>query len=104
MNQNFTYIDAIDNIVMIEGIVRFATITLSRGTADKPQGVRTGGLALSLPAFLRMYEQMGRVVNNMAEQGMIKRKDAPAAAVAAPEVPAEPAEASPATGKGSRKR
>lgn len=101
MNQNFTYIDAIDNIVMIEGIVRFDTITLSRGTGDKPQGIRTGGLALSLPAFLRTYEQMGRVVSNMAEQGMIKRKDA---AVPAPEVPTEPAEATPATGKGSRKR
>ena len=99
MNQNFTYIDAIDNIVMIEGIVRLDTITLSRGTEDKPQAVRTGGLALSLPAFLRTYEQMTRVVNNMADQGVIKRKETPEQAPAA-NVAAD----NQATGKGSRKR
>ena len=101
MNQNFTYIDGIDNIVMIEGIVRFDTMTLTRGAADKPQASRTGGLALSLPAFLRTYEQMGRVVNNMAEQGMIKRKDVPTAAPAA-DIPS--AETSQSSAKSSRKR
>lgn len=104
MNPGFTYVDGIDNIVMIEGIVRFDMMTLSRGTADKPQASRTGGIALSLPAFLRTYEQMGRVVNNMVEQGMIKRKDAPAAAPAVAEPVAAPVQDAEAAGKASRKR
>ncbi len=100
MNHGFTYVDGIDNIVMIEGIVRFDMMTLTRGSTEKPQASRTGGIALSLPAFLRTYEQMGRVVENMAEQGMIKRKDA---AQAAPAV-AAPAEVADAAAKASRKR
>lgn len=108
MNQSYTYVDGIDNIVMIEGIVRLDMITLARGTNDKPSPTKTGGIALSLPAFIRTYQQMGNVMDNMVKQGLIKRRDAEGVAPDVNVVEVSPnadaTDAAPSPAKNIRKR
>ncbi len=75
MTQNYQYIDGIDQIVLVDGVVRFDLVTLTKGETSQPAPVRAGGMALSVAAFLRTHEQMGKVVSSMMNQGVITRKD-----------------------------
>lgn len=75
MNNNFQYIDGIGNIQIAEGVVRLDVLMMTRIEGDKSTAEKVGGLAMSLPAFLRSFNQMNLVVNKMLEQGMLKRND-----------------------------
>lgn len=75
MNNNFQYIDGIGNIQIAEGVVRLDVLMMTRIEGDKSTAEKVGGLAMSLPAFLRSFNQMNLVVNKMVEQGMLKRNE-----------------------------
>jgi hypothetical protein len=75
MNNNFQYIDGIGNIQIAEGVVRLDVLMMTRIEGDKSTAEKVGGLAMSMPAFLRSFNQMNLVVNKMLEQGMLKRND-----------------------------
>lgn len=75
MNNNFQYIDGIGNIQIAEGVVRLDILMMTRIEADKSTAEKVGGLAMSLPAFLRSFNQMNLVVSKMVEQGLLKRND-----------------------------
>jgi hypothetical protein len=75
--------DGISNIVMVDGIIRFDLVTIAKTTQppqkDLPPPVETiAAVATSLQGFLRIHEQMTNVVNNMVEQGLIKKNPPPA--------------------------
>lgn len=72
---NHYYIDGINNISLIDGVVRMDMVTLSKGTEQSPQIVTSGHLCMSTRALLRTYQQMGEIVNSMQQQGLIKKKD-----------------------------
>lgn len=75
MNNNFQYIDGIGNIQIAEGVVRLDVLMMTKFDAEKTSAEKVGGLAMSLPAFLRSFNQMNQVVNKMIEQGLLKRND-----------------------------
>lgn len=75
MNNNFQYIDGIGNIQIAEGVVRLDVLMMTRIEGDKSTAEKVGGLAMSLPAFLRSFNQMNLVVNKMVEQGLLKRNE-----------------------------
>ena len=88
MNNNFQYIDGIGNIQIAEGVVRLDVLMMTRIEGDKSTAEKVGGLAMSLPAFLRSFNQMNLVVNKMVEQGMLKRNDGEVASGQAADVAA----------------
>ena len=75
MSNNFQYIDGIGNIQIAEGVVRLEVLMMTRIEGDKSTAEKVGGMAMSLPAFLRSFNQMNQVVNKMVEQGMLKRNE-----------------------------
>ena len=80
MNNHFQYIDGIGNIQIAEGVVRLDVLMMTRIEADQSTAEKVGGLAMSLPAFLRSFNQMNLVVSKMVEQGLLKRSDGEVAA------------------------
>lgn len=75
MTINNQFVDNINNIVLIDGVIRMDLITLSRGTQEKPQAVTSGQLCMTTRAFLRAYQQMTEVLADLEKQGLIKKKD-----------------------------
>jgi hypothetical protein len=67
------YVDGFGNIQLAEGVVRLELVTLSKIEGNNSSVEKVGGLAMSMPAFLRSFNQMTTVVNKMVEQGLITR-------------------------------
>jgi hypothetical protein len=75
--KNSIYVDGVSNIVMVDGVVRFDLVTLATTQAlpkdTPPQLEVVTSVATTLPGFLRLHEQILGAVNNMIEQGLIKK-------------------------------
>jgi hypothetical protein len=84
MSTQYTYVDGIDSISMVDGVVRFELVTISQINGDKAQANKVGGMAMSVQGFVRTYDQMTQVVNKLVEQGVLKKRDALEAAPEAP--------------------
>lgn len=78
MTKAHQYIDGVDQVTLIDGVVRFDLIGISQIQDGKVNAHHAGGLAMSIQGFLRMHEQMSRVIDKMVAEGILK-KNAPAA-------------------------
>jgi hypothetical protein len=74
------FIDGIGNFSLSDGVIRFDLVGLEQGSGEKPAAVKVGGMAMTLPGYLRMVDQMNQIINKMVEQGVLKRNEPPAAA------------------------
>jgi hypothetical protein len=84
MSTQYTYVDGIDSISMVDGVVRFELVTISQINGDKAQANKVGGMAMSVQGFVRTYDQMTQVINKLVEQGVLKKRDALETAPEAP--------------------
>lgn len=88
--KNSIFIDGIANIVLVDGVVRFDLVTLANnGPAPQkdvpPKVDLVSSVATTLPGFLRLFDQMQGVINNMVAQGLLKKNPTPdATPLAAP--------------------
>ena len=73
----YVFIDGLGPVNMIEGVVRMELLSITGVEKEKVNTVRTGGLAVSLSGFLKMHEQMGRVIEEMAQKGVIQKRELP---------------------------
>ena len=71
----YAFIDGLGTVNMIEGVVRMELLSITGVEKDKVTTERTGGLAVSLSGFLKMQEQMGRVIEEMAQKGVIQKRE-----------------------------
>lgn len=71
--QTTIYADGIANTQLIDGVVRFDLIRMILADDDKMKLQTTGAIALSLPAFLRAYDQLGNLINALVEKGQIQK-------------------------------
>lgn len=71
------FADSIVNINMAEGVVRFELVTLGPPVGeDKKIPMReVGSIATSLPGFLRMHEQMSKVIEELVKQGILSKAE-----------------------------
>lgn len=76
MSTQYTYVDGIDSISMVDGVVRYELVTISQINGDKAQANKVGGMAMSVQGFVRTYDQMTQVINKLVEQGVLKKRDA----------------------------
>jgi hypothetical protein len=74
IENKYAFIDGLGPINMIEGVVRMELISITGVEKDKVSTERTGGLVISLSGFLKMHEQMGRVIEEMAQKGVIQKR------------------------------
>ena len=71
---SFTFIDGIGPINMIDGVIRIDLLTVSEIQKEKITTEKIGGLALTLNSFLKMHEQMNKIVEEMAQKGVIQKR------------------------------
>ena len=73
------YTDGVSNITLIDGVVRFDLIKITQAQEGKAAVQPITTLAISLPAFLRLHDQLNSAISKMVEQGVIKKNtEAPA--------------------------
>ena len=69
------YADGVANVALIDGVVRFDLMSLTQVENEKAQARTVGSLAVSLPALLRIHEQIGRVVEDMVKKGVLTKRE-----------------------------
>ncbi len=72
--KSFTFIDGIGPINMIDGVMRIDLLSVSEIQKEKIISQKVGGLALTLNSFLKMHEQMSKIVEEMAQKGVIQKR------------------------------
>jgi hypothetical protein len=70
------YTDGIANIAFHDGVVRVELITTRQVDKDKQEMTPAGSIAMSLPALLRVHDQLGKTIENMMERGILTKKAA----------------------------
>jgi hypothetical protein len=78
-SNSFNYIDGVGAINMSDGVVRMDMLSITGFENDKPVVGRSGGLAISMIGFVRMHEQMAKVVEDMVQKGLLQKRDQQAA-------------------------
>jgi hypothetical protein len=59
---------------MIDGVIRIDLLSVTDIQKEKIATQKIGGLALTLNSFLKMHEQMNKIVEEMAEKGVIQKR------------------------------
>jgi hypothetical protein len=69
------FADSIVNISMAEGVVRFDLVSFGQPVAEEKKIPikEVAGVATSLPGFIRMHEQMSKVVEELVKQGVLNK-------------------------------
>ncbi|TAF12621.1 MAG: hypothetical protein EAZ74_06920 [Alphaproteobacteria bacterium] len=68
------YTDGIANIAFHDGVVRLELVTTRQVDKDKQEMTPAGSVAISLPALLRVHNQLGKAIENMVERGILSKK------------------------------
>ena len=68
------YTDGIANIAFHDGVVRLELVTTRQVDKDKQEMAPAGSIAMSLPALLRVHDQLGKAIENMVERGILTKK------------------------------
>ncbi len=104
--QTTIFSDGLANIRMVDGVLRFELINITAQPApDKLDVQSVGSVAMTLQGLVRTYNQLSGVMNQLTQQGLLKRSEpgaeqpqAAAPAVAAPAAaPAAIPQAAPST-------
>ena len=67
------YCDGIGAFSMSEGVVRLELVCLTQGADRKATPQPAGTLAMSLPGFVRAYQDMEKIINKMIADGVLQK-------------------------------
>ena len=82
--------DGIGAISLADGVVRFDMMSITSIQDGKAVAARSGGLAMSLPAMIKVHDQLGQMINELVQKGVLQKNEPQAKA-------AQPATAAPAS-------
>jgi len=69
------YSDGLANISLVDGVIRMDLLATTAVEGDK-RGFRTvGTVAMSLPALLRAHDQLGKAIDKMVQEGILKKRE-----------------------------
>jgi len=69
------YSDGVTNITLVDGVMRLDLMKITQVADQKAAVEPIATLAFSLPAFLRLHDQLNGAIKKMVEQGVIKKND-----------------------------
>jgi hypothetical protein len=69
------YTDGVSNVALIDGVVRLDLMSLTQVENEKAQARVVGSLAVSLPALLRIHDQLAKVVEDMVQKGVLTKRE-----------------------------
>ena len=69
--------DGVANVTLIDSVVRLDLVRLTQVDRqnDKAQVQPVATVAVSLPGLLRLHDQVGKVVDELVNQGVLTRKE-----------------------------
>jgi hypothetical protein len=70
----YSYIDGIDSIAVIDGVVRFNLVAITSVAEGKPVTTSAGGVAMSLPSMLKLHSQLGKLIGELAQKGVLQKQ------------------------------
>jgi len=74
--QSTIYADGLANIQLIDGVVRCDLVNMLPGEKEGQFNLRpVATLALSLPALIRIHDQLTNVISALVEKGELKKND-----------------------------
>ncbi len=77
----YSYVDGIGPISLADGVVRFDLMSITSIQDGKAIAARSGGLAMSLPAMIKVHDQLGQMINELVQKGVLQRNEQPPKAV-----------------------
>jgi len=70
------YADGIANMLLGDGVVRFDLVNVTSVEKDKEPNVRSNAtVALSLPAVIRIQDQLTKMIDKMVEDGILTKNN-----------------------------
>ena len=74
--QTTIFSDGLANIRMVDGVLRFELINITAQPApDKLDVQSVGSVAMTLQGLVRTYNQLSGVMNQLTQQGLLKRSE-----------------------------
>jgi hypothetical protein len=67
------YSDGVSNITLVDGVMRLDLMKITQVADEKAAVEPVAMLAFSLPAFIRLHEQLNGAIKKMVDQGVIKK-------------------------------
>ena len=67
------FADGVSNIFITDGTARIQLVTTVAIDQEKSSLAPAGTLVLTIPAFLKLHDQMGQLVKKMLDDGVLKR-------------------------------
>ena len=77
---SYSYMDGIGAISLADGVVRFDLLSITSIQDGKAVAARSGGLAMSLPSMIKVHDQLGQMINELVQKGVLQRNELPAKA------------------------
>ena len=78
MNNNdhlYPYVDGVGGMRMVDGVVRMDLVVVTEIEGDQMKAQRVSGLAMSLPAAVKLRDQLSAMVEDLKSKGVLQ--DAP---------------------------
>jgi GMP synthase PP-ATPase subunit len=72
--------DGIGAISLADGVVRFDLMSITSIQDGKAVAARSGGLAMSLPTMIRVHDQLGQMITELVQKGVLQKNELPAKA------------------------
>ena len=73
----YSYVDGIGAISLADGVVRFDLMSITGIQEGKAVAARSGGLAMSLPAMIKVHDQLGQMINELVQKGVLQKNEQP---------------------------
>lgn len=68
------YADGIENIKVIDGIVRLDLVNVTEMNDGQAQLRSVAAVALSVPALVRTHQQLSKLINDLVQAGVLKQE------------------------------
>ena len=76
----YSYVDGISAISLADGVVRFDLMSITSIRDGNAVTARSGGLAMSLLVMTKVHDQLGQMINELVQKGVLQKNEQPAKA------------------------
>jgi hypothetical protein len=68
------FIDGLGNIALQDGVVRIELVTTKQVDDRKQEMKSVGNVAMSLPALVRVHDQLSKAIEGLVERGILSEQ------------------------------
>ncbi len=68
----YPYVDGVGSLRMVDGVVRMDLVVITEIEGDQMKANRVSGLAMSLPAAIKLKDQLDAMVEDLKGKGVLQ--------------------------------